>query len=129
MKLTVWWHWLRRLQFPLAMIIFATAALMPASYVTHATSDTSLHFAGNALLYFSAALAFYHRVPLAVLLIILVPYSIAVEGAQVLTQSRSWDPRDIRANMLGLIAGYAICRIVAALAVLVQRRLAVRPPG
>ena len=68
MKLAVWWHWLRRLQCPLAMIIFAAATLMPASYVTHATRDTNLHFAGNALLYFSAALAFYHRVPLAVLL-------------------------------------------------------------
>ena len=106
------WRFTRRAQFGLALVIFAIAALMPSRYVTQATSDSTLHFIGNALLYLSASLALFDRVRLRHLLALLALYSLTIEFAQVLTPSRQLDPRDMFANVCGLMTGYGLALLV-----------------
>lgn len=101
-------QWLRILQFVGALCVFSFAALMPSSYVNVHHSDSSMHFLGNMLLFLSAALACYGRIRLPALLILLLPYSLAIEFAQWLTPSRQVDPRDMFVNVLGLVTGLGV---------------------
>ncbi|MBC6904438.1 VanZ family protein [Saccharophagus sp. K07] len=100
-------------QFLIALAVFSTFALMPAEYVKGvATSDKSLHFMGNLLLMLSACVALMGRLKLVVLLLLLIPYSIAMEFGQWLSPGRHFDPRDMVANILGLVTGYILVHLV-----------------
>ncbi len=105
-------QWLRVLQFILALGIFSFAALMPNTYVPGQHSDTSLHFLGNLLLFLSAAVACYGRIRMTTLLVLLLPYSIAIELAQGLTPSRQVDPKDMLINVIGLLLGCTLVYLV-----------------
>ena len=101
--------YLRFLQFFAAIVIFTFAALMPQKYLAgvHAT-DSSLHFLGNVLLFLSASLALYKKLRFTTLVVLLLPYSVAIELAQWLTPARQVDPKDIFNNIAGLVTGLLI---------------------
>jgi len=76
-------HWLRILQFALAILIFSSVALMPQVYVRDLPSpDYSLHFLGNVLLFLSAWIACKGRMKLGIVIALLIPYSLIIELAQ-----------------------------------------------
>jgi glycopeptide antibiotics resistance protein len=101
-------YWIRKLQFGLALFIFAFVALMPGGMVPKVSSDQSLHFAGNVLLFLSASVALLGSTRLVLLAVFLVPYSMLIEICQWLTPTRTVDPHDALANMAGLFCGYGI---------------------
>ncbi len=91
-----------------AVCVFTYAALMPASMLRTEQADSTLHFVGNFLLFLSAWLACYGRFNIGVVLLGLVPYSLAIELAQWLAPSRFVDSRDMLANGLGLATGAVV---------------------
>lgn len=94
-------------QFLLAVLVFTTFALMPTRYVQEIPSSApTLHFIGNFLLFCSAWAAWFGRTKLGLLILLLVPYSVAIELAQWLTPNRQVDQYDLFANIAGLGAGY-----------------------
>lgn len=95
-------------QFAVAVCIFTYVALMPASMIRTEQTDSTLHFAGNLLLFLSAWLACYGRFNIGVLLLALVPYSLTIELAQWLAPTRFVDRHDMLANGLGLATGALI---------------------
>lgn len=95
-------------QFVVAVCVFTYAALMPASMLRTEQADSTLHFVGNFLLFLSAWLACYGRFNIGVVLLGLVPYSLAIELAQWLAPSRFVDSRDMLANGLGLATGAVV---------------------
>jgi glycopeptide antibiotics resistance protein len=101
-------YWVRKLQFGLALLIFAFVALMPGGLVPKVSSDQSLHFIGNVLLFLSASVAFAGSARLGLLAVFLVPYSMIIEICQWLTPTRTLDPNDAIANMAGLFCGFCI---------------------
>ncbi len=102
---------LRISQFILALAIFTFAALMPGTYVPTVSSDHSLHFVGNTLLFLSASAAFIGRTKLGILALLLAPYSLLIEASQWLTPSRQMDIQDAIANMAGLAVGYLLAHL------------------
>ena len=55
--LSPFFTWIRRAQFPLALVIFTYYALIPGTQVHLVFSDKTTHFIGNATLYLSAWVA------------------------------------------------------------------------
>lgn len=105
--------WLRWGQFALALTVFTGLALLPSTYINQmASSDKSLHFLGNMLLFGSAWVAFFGRMKIGLVIILLVPYSLLVEVAQWLAPSRQVDYQDMLANMAGLLAGYVVANVI-----------------
>ena len=100
--------WVRTIQFIIAIAIFTFAALMPGGYVPQVSSDHTLHFLGNTLLFLSACVAFFGRMKFGILVLLLIPYSLLIEVSQWLTPSRQVDISDIAANMAGLAVGYLL---------------------
>lgn len=98
-------------QFVLAVCIFTYAALMPASVLQTRGTDTLLHFSGNVLLFLSAWLAGYGRISVWLMFAMLVPYSLLIEMAQLLTPSRVTNGGDMLTNTLGLLTGLIIAYI------------------
>jgi len=99
-------------QFALALAIFAFAALMPGKYVPTVTTDKTMHFVGNILLMLSACVALMGRMKLGVLVLMLIPYSLAIEASQWFSPDRQVDWRDVVANMLGLGVGYVLSHLI-----------------
>jgi VanZ family protein len=104
--------WLRIIQFLIALMVFTAGALMPSNYITASTSDHTLHFIGNALLFLSASVAAFGRMKLGMLILLLIPYSLLIELSQWLTPSRQVDSKDMIANMLGLTCGFLMAHAV-----------------
>lgn len=104
---------IRRLQFFIAISIYTSFALMPNPPVEQATSDKYLHFLGNILLYGSTSVAWMDK--RINLLALLVPFCLFVEGLQALTPSRTLDVKDMFANVLGLMAGFAVVQMCSCL--------------
>ncbi len=106
-------HWLRIIQFIIALCIFSFAALMPPQYATSLNQpDWSLHFLGNLLLFMSASVACYGRLKIALLVVLLLPYSVLIELAQHYMPGRFVDARDMLFNFLGLLAGLVIASLL-----------------
>jgi VanZ family protein len=103
--------WLRISQFILALCIFTSAALLPGDKLPEISSDHTLHFFGNALLFLSASVAFMGRTKLGILILLLVPYSLLIEMGQSLSPGRQVDIHDVWANIAGLAAGYLIAHL------------------
>lgn len=116
-------HWLRIVQFIIALSIFSYAALMPAKYATSLNQpDWSLHFLGNLLLFMSASVACYGRLKIALLVVLLLPYSLLIELAQHYMPGRFVDTRDMLFNFLGLLAGLVIVSLLEQLWRRINRR-------
>ena len=100
----------RYIQFALAVIIFAYAALMPApGDLGLNLSDVVLHIGGNTLLVVSAWLAIYRQVRLYQVLLLIITYSFIIESAQGFTTKRSPELFDIACNSIGIAIGFVIC--------------------
>jgi VanZ like family len=104
--------WIRRLQFPLAIIIFTYYALLPGNQIHLAYSDKITHFAGNATLYLSAWVALGGRYRLLLLISLLVPYSLVIELCQRFSPGRTVDFKDMVANVSGLWMGFLIAYVL-----------------
>lgn len=105
-------RFVRVAQFVVAVAIFTGLALMPQRHIqTLPASDGYLHFVGNFLLFCSAWVAWHKRTKIAILIVLLVVYSVAIELAQWLTPSRYVDKSDIVANILGLLTGYVFALV------------------
>lgn len=109
--------WIRRLQFPLAIIIFTYYALMPGNQVHLAYSDKITHFAGNATLYLSAWVALGGRYRLLLLICLLIPYSLFIELCQHFSPGRAVDIKDMVANVCGLWMGFCAAYLLEKLSV------------
>lgn len=109
--------WIRRLQFPLAIIIFTYYALLPGNQVHLVYSDKITHFAGNATLYLSAWVALGGRYRLILLISLLVPYSLFIELCQFFSPGRSVDIKDMVANICGLWMGFCVAYLLEKLSV------------
>lgn len=103
--------WLRTSQFILALCIFTAAALLPGNKLPSISSDQTLHFFGNTLLFLSASVAFMGRMKLGILVLLLVPYSILIEMGQSLSPGRQVDIHDVWANIAGLAVGYVLAHL------------------
>lgn len=110
--LSPYFTWIRRLQFPLAILIFTYFALLPGNQVHLAYSDKFTHFVGNATLYLSAWVALGGRYRLLLLISLLIPYSLFIELCQYFSPGRSVDGRDMVANVSGLWIGFCIAFIL-----------------
>lgn len=104
---------LRRLQFIVAVGIFAYAALdrQPLLISTLAT-DKTLHFIGNLLLIGSTWTAFYGRINHRIAIAFALCYSMLMETLQSLTQTRQPDIIDGLTNLVGLLVGYGMCLLL-----------------
>jgi len=102
--------YLRRAQFYLAVAIFAYFALSssPLQLVQN-TSDKSLHFIGNILLFCSTWVAAFGSAGKLKALAIAVPYSIGIELLQYFSPARTTDPFDAVANLAGITVGFLLC--------------------
>lgn len=109
--------WIRRLQFPLAIIIFTYYALLPGTQIHLATSDKVTHFLGNATLYLSAWVALAGRYRLLLLIALLIPYSLFIELCQYFSPGRTVDTKDMVANVCGLWMGFCLAYLLEKLAV------------
>lgn len=107
----IWSKPLRLLQFALAIAIFCYAALSPSPQLIGQHSDSSLHFVGNVLLFLSAWVAFWGRIALWKLLLILLPFSGAIEFAQHFSPGRQVDIKDLGVNVAGLTTGMLIAML------------------
>lgn len=94
-------------QFLVAMGIFTwlslTTQLGPIS-----TPDVFLHFLGNLLLFLSARVALIELKNLWFILLFVLLYGTCMEVLQLLLPQRYFDPRDLAANWLGVVAGFII---------------------
>jgi VanZ family protein len=108
--------WIRRLQFPLAIVIFTYYALLPGSQVHLTVSDKTVHFLGNATLYISAWAALGGRFRLLLLVSLLIPYSLFIELCQYFSPGRTVDIRDMVANVCGLWIGFCLAFLLEKLA-------------
>jgi VanZ family protein len=91
----------------------AWASLAPTDDVplSHAFSDKVLHFAAYALLGVAAALA--QRTPRIVLSVVLLSaFGLLIEILQGMTDYRSFDLRDLVADMLGAAVGLLVGLLV-----------------
>src|SRR5688572_3718212 len=104
--------WLRISQFILALCIFTGAALLPGNKLPTISSDQTLHFLGNAVLFLSVSVAFLGRTKLGILVLLLVPYSLLIEMGQSLSPGRQVDIHDVWANMAGLAVGYVLAHLL-----------------
>lgn len=114
-KFQRWLNWTRPLrifQFIVAIAIFCYAALTPNPQIVGQHSDTSLHFVGNVLLFMSAWVAFWGRLALWKLLVLLLPFSGAIEFAQYFSPGRQVDIKDFAVNVAGLCSGLTIATII-----------------
>lgn len=100
--------WIRRLQFPLAIVIFTYYALLPGTQVHLVLTDKTTHFLGNATLYLSAWVALGGRFRLLLLISLLIPYSLFIELCQHFSPGRTVDWRDMVANVCGLWMGFCL---------------------
>lgn len=106
-------YFIRIIQFLLALSIFAGFALMPSRYAAEIPAPAPiLHFIGNVLLFCSAWIAFHGLLKRVILVVMLVPYSAAIELAQWLTPTRTVDPQDLAANMAGLATGFCLAVLI-----------------
>lgn len=103
---------LRMLQFVVALSIFCYAALSPAPQFAGQHADTSLHFVGNILLFVSAWVALWGRLSVRVLVMLLLPFSCAIELAQYLSPGRMVDIKDMAVNVAGLSVGAVIALVL-----------------
>ena len=102
-------------QFLLALGIFTWLSLT-TQVASIQTPDTWLHFVGNLLLFLSARVAFLElKSPWFILLFVLV-YGTSMEILQLLLTSRYFDPVDLAANWLGVLAGFCFSLLVSWLA-------------
>jgi hypothetical protein len=108
--------WIRRLQFPLAIVIFTYYALLPGTQVHLTVSDKTVHFLGNAILYLSAWVALGGRFRLLLLVSLLIPYSLFIELCQYFSPGRTVDVRDMVANVSGLWIGFCLAFVLEKLA-------------
>ncbi len=108
--------WIRRLQFPLAILIFTYYALLPGNQVSLSLSDKTTHFIGNATLYLSAWVALGGRFRLLLLISLLIPYSLLIEVCQYFSPGRTVDVRDMVANVCGLWMGFCLAYLLEKLA-------------
>lgn len=111
----IWSKPLRLFQFVVAMGIFCYAALSPSPQLIGQHSDSSLHFVGNVLLFLSAWVAFWGRIALWKLLLVLLPFSGAIEFAQHFSPGRQVDMKDLGVNVAGLASGLIIAAFVNAI--------------
>ncbi len=107
-----WFRWLCVSQFFLAIAIFTYLALMPFPQLPAHTTDKELHFIGNLLLMLSAYVATAGRFKVGLIILVLLPYSAAVEFSQYFTKTRQVDMHDLLANFLGLLSGFVIALII-----------------
>lgn len=96
-------------QFGIALVIYATAALMSLPPSDAKFSFDILHVFGNIALYTSAWVALGDRYKLATIFKIALPYSIGIELLQVINPSRHTTLSDMCANILGLSIGLILC--------------------
>lgn len=101
---------LRIVQFITALIIFCYAALSPSPHLVGNHNDTSMHFVGNILLCLSAWVAVWGRVSITHLVLLLLPFSCAIELAQYFSPGRVVDAKDMLINIAGLMVGASIAQ-------------------
>lgn len=101
---------LRRLQLLLAIAVYLTLMLMNDPPIgPDVYSDKNLHMLGNFLLFTSIWVALGEKIKTYYILLLAIPFSILTEIAQSLTLSRVSDTKDIVANIIGLLIGFALC--------------------
>ena len=100
----------RKLQFLVALSIYCFFALVPnpQAYVKIHYSDLFLHALGNLLLVLSTWLVIAGRNRPWIVLVVAVPFSLAVELAQGFTTQRTVDHRDMIANLVGIVIGFVV---------------------
>ncbi|MEY4590500.1 MAG: hypothetical protein RL497_2576 [Pseudomonadota bacterium] len=108
--------WVRRLQFPLALVIFTYYALLPGTQIHLTSSDKITHFLGNATLYLSAWVALGGRFRLLLLISLLIPYSLFIELCQYFSPGRKVDIKDMVANICGLWMGFCLAYLLELIA-------------
>ncbi len=101
----------RILQFAVALIVFCYAALSPAPQFVGNHTDTSMHFVGNVLLFVSAWVALWGRLPIIKLAVCLLPFSCAIELAQYFSPGRMVDAKDMIVNITGLGVGAVVSTV------------------
>ena len=101
-----------------ALVVVVAASLAPAAVAAHVPlaaahlSDKDAHFLGYVLLAFFPVLA-CRRTLLGVLFAsAAIPLGVALEFAQRLIPGRSFEPRDMLANTLGVCAGLALAALL-----------------
>lgn len=105
--------WARILQLGIAVSTYIFAALMHAPQkIMHDHNDVTLHFIGNVLLAFSMWVTFYSRASYKMLITMLLPTALLVEGAQYFVPSRELDPKDALVNIAGVLTGLIICKCI-----------------
>lgn len=97
-----------KLQFFCLLICFTFFGLVPnpGKIIGVSINDLLLHFAGYAVLFVSARLAFRSKPHVLALLLMLFSYSILIEVAQHFVPRRHFDVVDMMANGAGLLTGY-----------------------
>lgn len=83
----------------------------PGRVVGTSINDLAMHFGGYALLYVFFRAAFGPMVWRRPLLVPLFVYSVLIETGQLFVPHRHFEIRDIAANLLGLLAGWAAAAV------------------
>lgn len=96
-------------QFYCLLVLYTFMGLSRSAMVlTSIASDKLLHFSGYAVFIISAMLAYGKRRSLVFLFVLLFAYSILIECVQYFLPYRSFEVKDILANLAGLAAGSVI---------------------
>jgi VanZ family protein len=99
------------LQFAAALTIFSYFAITP-NVIQGDTPDVALHFLGNFLLFCSARIAFMRVKSVWFVLVFALIYGTAMEIAQHFVPSRYFQPTDLIANWLGVLAGLVLALVL-----------------
>lgn len=99
------------LQFAAALTIFAYYATTPV-HIPAGNTDVALHFIGNFLLFSSARLAFLKFKGHWFVLIFVLIYGTAMEASQYFLPTRYFDPQDLVANWLGVLAAFLVSLLI-----------------
>lgn len=95
-------------QLTLAILVYFYFAWSSSPILVKTQPDWAMHFLGNGLLYGSFWWAFFYKRISWQLLLVLLPFSLAVELGQSLNPHRSVSLSDMLANAVGLCSACAL---------------------